>query len=246
MQSLDRLRLGKMTNPVRGFLHGTAALASVAGATMLTVLAGGGAWNRVAVLVVGVTEGAAVIRDELRREEGLGVSAETVRQKPVLLGAIRALEVEIGRINQEVRDYQRRVEVKVRVTSRRVTAQGNVVAVPKGPQSKHRWWTTCYKAAEQRKQVQDTQIGGSNLELHGNAAGQSQARISAPEPRHETAIAPMADCLPSSCRARSRCGDGASLMGGSWRHQSGWACLSAQLLISPAQLSSSRHVTLVT
>lgn len=134
---------------------------------------------------------------------------------------------------------------KVRVTSRRVTAQGNVVAVPKGPQSKHRWWTTCYKAAEQRKQVQDTQIGGSNLELHGNAAGQSQARISAPEPRHETAIAPMADCLPSSCRARSRCGDGASLMGGSWRHQSGWACLSAQLLISPAQLSSSRHVTLV-
>ncbi|OAQ75918.1 hypothetical protein VFPFJ_10682 [Purpureocillium lilacinum] len=115
---------------------------------------------------------------------------------------------------------------KVRVTSRRVTAQGNVVAVPKGPQSKHRWWTTCYKAAEQRKQVQDTQIGGSNLELHGNAAGQSQARISAPEPRHETAIAPMADCLPSSCRARSRCGDGASLMGGSW---------------SPAQLVTSRH-----
>ena len=144
------------------------------------------------------------------------------------------------------RGGQRRVDVKVRVTSRRVTAQGNVVAVPKGPQSKHRWWTTCYKAAEQRKQVQDTQIGGSNLELHGNAAGQSQARISAPEPRHETAISPMADCLPSSCRARSRCGDGASLMGGSWRHQSGWACLSAQLLISPAQLSSSRHVTLVT
>lgn len=58
-------------------------------------------------------------------------------------------------------------------------------------------------------------------------------------------LPPMADCLPSSCRARSRCGDGASLMGGSWRHQSGWACLSAQLSISPAQLSSSRHVTLV-
>ena len=46
-----------------------------------------------------------------RRYASAQLSAETVRQKTVLLGAIRALEVDIARINQEVRDYQRRVEV---------------------------------------------------------------------------------------------------------------------------------------
>lgn len=132
---------------------------------------------------------------------------------------------------------------KVRVTSRRVTAQGNVVAVPKGPQSKHGWWTTCYKAAEQRKQVQDTQIGGSNLELHGNAAGQSQARISAPEPRHETAIAPHGR-LPAQLLSRSFA---------VWRRGKfdGWfveASIGLGMFIgsalnqpSPAQLVTSRH-----
>ncbi|MBN2113348.1 MAG: hemolysin III family protein [Acidimicrobiia bacterium] len=55
MQPLDRARLGKMTNPVRGFLHGTAAILSVVGATFLTVLAGGGAWNRLSLLVFGVS-----------------------------------------------------------------------------------------------------------------------------------------------------------------------------------------------
>jgi hemolysin III len=55
MEASDRLRLGRMTNPVRGFLHGTAALVSVVGATLLTVLAGGGFWNRLSLLVFGVS-----------------------------------------------------------------------------------------------------------------------------------------------------------------------------------------------
>jgi hemolysin III len=55
MDPLDRVRLGKMTNPVRGFLHGTAALVSVVGATLLTVLAQGGIGSRVSLLVFGVS-----------------------------------------------------------------------------------------------------------------------------------------------------------------------------------------------
>jgi hemolysin III len=55
MEPLDRARLGKMTNPVRGFLHGTAAVVSLVGATLLTTLARGGAGNRLALLVFGVS-----------------------------------------------------------------------------------------------------------------------------------------------------------------------------------------------
>ena len=55
MQPLDRLRLGRMTNPVRGFLHGAAALASMVGATLLTVHADGGVSNRISLLVFGVS-----------------------------------------------------------------------------------------------------------------------------------------------------------------------------------------------
>jgi len=55
MEPLDRARLGKMTNPVRGFLHGTAAVVSVVGATLLTVFGSGGAWNRLALLTFGVS-----------------------------------------------------------------------------------------------------------------------------------------------------------------------------------------------
>jgi hemolysin III len=55
MHPFDRIRLGKMTNPVRGFLHGTAAVVSVVGATLLAVLGGGGAWNRLALLTFGVS-----------------------------------------------------------------------------------------------------------------------------------------------------------------------------------------------
>jgi len=54
MDPLDRVRLGKMTNPVRGFLHGTAAVASVVGAALLTLLAQGGIGNRISLLVFGV------------------------------------------------------------------------------------------------------------------------------------------------------------------------------------------------
>jgi len=36
--------------------------------------------------------------------------AESMRQKMILEGAIRSLEMEIGRINQEIREYQRRVD----------------------------------------------------------------------------------------------------------------------------------------
>jgi len=55
MDPLERLRLGKMTNPVRGLLHGTAAVVSVVGATLLTVLGGGGKGNRLSLLVFGVS-----------------------------------------------------------------------------------------------------------------------------------------------------------------------------------------------
>jgi hemolysin III len=55
MESGDRARLGRMTNPVRGFLHGTAAVLSVVGATLLSVLAGGGAWNRFSLVIFGVS-----------------------------------------------------------------------------------------------------------------------------------------------------------------------------------------------
>lgn len=55
MEPADRTRLGKMVNPVRGLLHGAAAVASVVGAALLTVLAGGGAGNRVSLLVFGVS-----------------------------------------------------------------------------------------------------------------------------------------------------------------------------------------------
>jgi len=44
-----------MTHPVRGFLHGTAAVVSVVGAVLITVLAGGGAWRRLSLLVFGLS-----------------------------------------------------------------------------------------------------------------------------------------------------------------------------------------------
>jgi polysaccharide chain length determinant protein (PEP-CTERM system associated) len=42
------------------------------------------------------------------------LNAETARQKTGLLGAIRALELEIARLNQETRDHQRRIEATPR------------------------------------------------------------------------------------------------------------------------------------
>ena len=55
MDPSDRVRLGKMTNPVRGFLHGTAAVVFLIGAALITVLARGGPGVRVSLLVFGVS-----------------------------------------------------------------------------------------------------------------------------------------------------------------------------------------------
>lgn len=48
------------------------------------------------------------------RYASVQLSAETVRQKTVLIGAVRALEGEIGRVSQEIRDHQRRIEATPR------------------------------------------------------------------------------------------------------------------------------------
>ena len=50
----DRVTLGKMTHPVRGFLHGTAAVASLVGAVAITALSSGSAWDRMSLLVFGL------------------------------------------------------------------------------------------------------------------------------------------------------------------------------------------------
>ena len=41
LEGHERIRLGKMTHPVRGFLHGSAAVVSLVGAALITVLTGG-------------------------------------------------------------------------------------------------------------------------------------------------------------------------------------------------------------
>jgi hemolysin III len=51
----ERVRLGKMTHPVRGFLHGTAAIVSLVGAILITVLAAGGFGERLSLLVFGLS-----------------------------------------------------------------------------------------------------------------------------------------------------------------------------------------------
>jgi hemolysin III len=51
----ERIRLGKMTHPVRGFLHGTAAVVSTVGAVLITVLAAGGLARRASLLVFGLS-----------------------------------------------------------------------------------------------------------------------------------------------------------------------------------------------
>jgi hemolysin III len=51
----ERVRLGKMTHPVRGFLHGTAAILSVVGATLITVLTSGDMARRMSLLVFGLS-----------------------------------------------------------------------------------------------------------------------------------------------------------------------------------------------
>lgn len=55
MDALDRIRLGKMTHPVRGFLHGIAAFVSLIGAVLLLVLTPGDAGRRLSLLVFGLS-----------------------------------------------------------------------------------------------------------------------------------------------------------------------------------------------
>jgi polysaccharide chain length determinant protein (PEP-CTERM system associated) len=45
-----------------------------------------------------------------KRYSSAQLNAEAVRQKTVIMGSIRTLESDIARLNQEIRDYQRRVE----------------------------------------------------------------------------------------------------------------------------------------
>jgi len=51
----ERARIGKMTNPVRGILHGTAAVVSIVGAILITVLATGGFGERLSLLIFGLS-----------------------------------------------------------------------------------------------------------------------------------------------------------------------------------------------
>lgn len=50
---MERITLGRMQNPVRGFLHGSAALASVIGLVLLVVRNRGNGWVTLALLVYG-------------------------------------------------------------------------------------------------------------------------------------------------------------------------------------------------
>jgi hemolysin III len=55
MDPADRITLGKMTHPVRGFVHGTAAAASAVGAVLLVALNDGSAWRRLSLLAFGLS-----------------------------------------------------------------------------------------------------------------------------------------------------------------------------------------------
>ncbi len=52
---MERITLGRMQNPVRGFLHGSAALASVIGAITLMVRNRGNGWVTLALVVYGAS-----------------------------------------------------------------------------------------------------------------------------------------------------------------------------------------------
>ena len=55
LEGHERIRLGKMTHPVRGLLHGSAALASLIGTVLITVLPAGDLGRRVVLLVFGLS-----------------------------------------------------------------------------------------------------------------------------------------------------------------------------------------------
>lgn len=55
MEAHERIRLGKMTHPVRGFLHGIAAVVSLVGAVLLLVLTPGTAGRRLSLFAFGLS-----------------------------------------------------------------------------------------------------------------------------------------------------------------------------------------------
>ncbi len=55
MEGHQRIRLGKMIHPVRGFLHGTAAVTSLVGAIVLFANTPGGAWRRMSLAIFGLS-----------------------------------------------------------------------------------------------------------------------------------------------------------------------------------------------
>ena len=55
MEAHERVTLGRMTHPVRGILHGSAALISLIGAVLLLVLTPGSAWRRLSLFAFGLS-----------------------------------------------------------------------------------------------------------------------------------------------------------------------------------------------
>jgi len=55
MEGHERIRLGKMIHPVRGFMHGTAAVVALIGAILLAVLSDGRSVDRLALLIFGLS-----------------------------------------------------------------------------------------------------------------------------------------------------------------------------------------------
>ena len=55
MEAHERMRLGKMTHPVRCFLDASAALVSLVGALLLLTLPSGDLWRRVSLFVFGLS-----------------------------------------------------------------------------------------------------------------------------------------------------------------------------------------------
>jgi len=55
MEAHERMRLGKMTHPVRGFLDATAAVVSLVGALLLLLLTHGAMWRRLSLFAFGLS-----------------------------------------------------------------------------------------------------------------------------------------------------------------------------------------------
>jgi hemolysin III len=55
MEAHERVRLGKMNHPVRGFLDASAAVVSLVGALLLFLLANGGLWRRLSLFAFGLS-----------------------------------------------------------------------------------------------------------------------------------------------------------------------------------------------